>query len=279
MGLLKQPGTEDREPPSALVGTKYLPSLNNAVWEKDERIKDVNFHDQVEIEKNLQLAIRRARLSVEILKRPSENNTKYDLFQRLNAGGTPANPQELRNCVIIMVSNEYYQFVKDVANSQDFLAVLAASDEQKERQRHMEYASRFLVLSHIPYDNKLDVEEFIDEGIIALAERGEIERHRAIFVRTFALLNRAFGGDAFRRYTNGQHSGRVSLAAFECIAVGLGKNIDTVSKKDDPVSFIRERIKLFWADESLKEFFTPGLRGTTRIQRTIPFGLNWFKDE
>src|SRR3954471_622547 len=50
-----------------------------------------------------------------------------------------------------------------------FLAVLAASDDQIERQRHMEYASRFLVHTYIPYDGKHDVEDYIDEGMIQLA--------------------------------------------------------------------------------------------------------------
>jgi hypothetical protein len=44
------------------------------------------------------------QVSVEILKRPSSNETKYDLFQRLNAGGAQANAQELRNVIVIMVN-------------------------------------------------------------------------------------------------------------------------------------------------------------------------------
>ena len=59
-----------------------------------------------------QIAIKRSRLSVEILKRPSDNDTKYDLFQRLNAGGITANAQELRNCIMIMVNSNYAGFVK-----------------------------------------------------------------------------------------------------------------------------------------------------------------------
>jgi Protein of unknown function DUF262 len=87
MGKLRGPAG-GFEPPSILEATKYLPSLHNAVWERSNLIPDVPFLDQREIDKSHQLAIRRARMSVEILKRPSDDQTKFDLFQRLNAGGT-----------------------------------------------------------------------------------------------------------------------------------------------------------------------------------------------
>ena len=68
MGLLKHPDTGELQPPSCLVGTKYLPSLKNMVWEKSDRVEEVGITEQTELDKTLQLAIRRGRLSVEILK-------------------------------------------------------------------------------------------------------------------------------------------------------------------------------------------------------------------
>lgn len=145
MGELVDPSTKEVRPPTALVATKYLPSLDKAVWEKSELVEDVPTEEQNALAGPMQLAIKRSRLSVEILKRPSENATKYDLFQRLNAGGIAANAQELRNCIIIMVNKGYAKFVRELAESDTFLTVLSASDDQLEKQRHMEYVSRFLV--------------------------------------------------------------------------------------------------------------------------------------
>jgi hypothetical protein len=139
MGLLKDPATGLLKPAIAMVGTKYLPSLDKVVWDKSDQVEGVSVEEQIELPSALQLAIRRSRISVEILKRPSDDSTKYDLFQRLNAGGTTANPQELRNCIIIMVNPGYAQFVRDLASYQPFLTVLSASEDQLEKQRHMEY--------------------------------------------------------------------------------------------------------------------------------------------
>jgi hypothetical protein len=97
MGKLRSPDG-GVEPPSVLEGTKYLPSLHNAVWQLSEIVPDATVEDQHEIDKSHQLSIRRARIGVEILKRPSDDQTKFDLFQRLNAGGTQANAQ---NCATV----------------------------------------------------------------------------------------------------------------------------------------------------------------------------------
>ena len=276
MGELKDHTTGEFRPPSALVATKYLPSLDKAVWEESNLIADVPASEQKPLTSPQQLAIKRSRLSVEILKRPSDNATKYDLFQRLNAGGIAANAQELRNCIIIMVNREYATFLRQLADSSSFLTVLAASEEQIEKQRHMEYASRFLVHTYVQYDGKLDVEEFIDEGIVKLATASETLNAGATFNATFDLLNQAYSGDALRRFQNDAFSGRVGLAAFEAIAIGVAKNLANIQGKPNPVEFVRQRISELWNEPAIHNFFAPGLRGTVRIQRTIPFGTSWF---
>jgi hypothetical protein len=85
----------------------------------------------------------------------------------LNAGGTQANAQELRNCIVIMVNKDYFLLLKRLADLPDFREVISVTDDQIERQRYLELATRFLVHNYIPYDGKLDVEEYIDDGIVA----------------------------------------------------------------------------------------------------------------
>lgn len=276
MGELKDPITGELKPPTTLVATKYLPSLDKAVWEKSDSIADLPIDEQNPLMGPQQLAIKRSRLSVEILKRPSDNATKYDLFQRLNAGGIAANAQELRNCIVIMVNRQYATFMRELAESEAFLKVLAASEDQIEKQRHMEYACRFFVHTYVPYNGKLDVEEFIDEGIVTLATANETQQAGATFIATFNLLNQAYQADALRRFQNGVPVGRVGLAAFEGIAVGIAKNITNVQGKTNPVDYVRRRINEFWQAPAVQNFFVAGLRGTIRIQRTVPFGADWF---
>ena len=262
--------------PSILDATKYLPSLHNGVWEKSERVEHIHVDDQAAIDKSHQIAIRRARIGVEILKRPSDDQTKFDLFQRLNAGGTQANAQELRNCILLMINKDYFADIKASAESERFLRVTNVSEEQASKQRHMELAVRLLVHTNVAYDGKLDVEEYIDEGVVTLAMAGDRVGAVKQITETFELLDRAAGQDALRRWENNHASGKIGLVALEGIAVGIAKNLDHIKAKQDPVGYVRDQLKSFWVQDGVKGLTAPGMRGTTRIQRTVPFGEQWF---
>jgi hypothetical protein len=278
MGNLRNPPA-GHYPPSALEATKYLPSLYNAVWETSDRILDVPMDDQRPIDKTQQLAIRRSRLGVEILKRPSDDQTKYDLFQRLNAGGTQANAQELRNCIVLMINGAYFRAVKAASDQAAFRNVISVGEEQIEKQKHIELAMRFLVHTRIPYDGRLDVEEFIDEGVVSLATIGDEAGATSLINRTFQLLHEVAGSNALRRFNNGQYVGKVVLAGLEGIAVGVAKNLDAIEALGaiEARDFVRQKIETFWAQPEVPHFTSLGLRGTVRIQRTVPFGGNWFR--
>lgn len=278
MGRLRNPNG-GFHPPSALEATKYLPSLHNAVWDTSERITDATLDEQRPIDKTQQLAIRRGRLGVEILKRPSDDETKYDLFQRLNAGGTQANAQELRNCIMLMINGDYFRVVKAAAEQPFFRRVTSVTEEQAEKQRHLEMAVRFLVHVKVPYDRLLDVEEYIDDGIVSLAQVGDYTDAAILIDQTFRLLDEVAGDDALRRFQNGAHTGKVGLVGLEGIAVGVGKNLDAIRAlgPDPAKNFVREKMKSFWMQPLTATFTSPGLRGTTRIQRTVSFGEAWFR--
>lgn len=276
MGRLRSP-EGGVEPPSILESTKYLPSLHNCVWERSDNIEGVRPDDQAPLSKVNQLAIRRARLSVEILKRPSDEQTKFDLFQRLNAGGTQANPQELRNCVMLMVNKDYFRAIKASSESPSFQRVTGFTDDQKDRQKHLEFATRFLVHSFIPYDGKLDVEEYIDDGVVQLCHQGRTADAVRTIERTFDLLDAAVGPDALRRYEGGRYVQKVGLVGLEGIAVGVSKNIEAILALPDPNSYVRDRSRAFWEQRESAGLTSPGLRGTVRLLRTVPFGEQWFR--
>ncbi|CCJ06114.1 Hypothetical protein BN69_0663 [Methylocystis sp. SC2] len=44
----------------------------------------------------------------------------------------------------------------------------------------------------------------------------------------------------------------------------------------NPDQFVKDRIEGFWRERQVAEMSASGLRGTVRLQRTIPFGAQWF---
>ena len=140
-------------------------------------------------------------------------------------------------------------------------------------------AMRFLVHASVPYDGRLDVEEYIDEGIVTLAKQGDLDGANMLITGTFQLLDEVAGGDALRRFQDGSPVGRVGLVGLEGIAVGVAKNLQAILAlgADESRAFVRQMIETFWAQPQTATFTSPGLRGTIRIQRTVPFGEAWFR--
>jgi len=278
LGILKNEKNGKLRPPSCLSGTRYLPSLDNAVWEKSPLIQDVPEDEQQALGREQQFFFKRSKMNVQILKRPSDAETKYDLFQRLNRGGTIANAQEVRNCVVLMINEKFFESVRALVDDANFADIIRVKEHGEQTQRPLELAMRFLVFLNFDYDEKLDVEEFVDDRIIKLAEnppKGWEQKFR----QTFELLNAVFGHDALRRWNplTKKFSGRVGLVALEVVAVGIARNIAAIERMDDKKGFVKKRVLDFWARPEVEGFTAAGVRGTERLKKTIRFGNRWFR--
>ena len=271
MGVLRDvdnPGTVKR---SVLAGTKYLPSLEGTAWEAGQS-------GELTLEKAFQLFFRRARLDFEILKHPSDPKTKYDLFQRLNRGGAYANAQEVRTCSMVLADASFTQELRQIANGTDFKQLFNVSDDQHQRQKDLEYLVRMIVHSYVEYAPAMDVEEFLSSGILEVIETGR--QAEVIESADWAIetLLRVGGRDALippdeRAQGIGR---RFSLRALEVIAVGVIKNRTAIQTYPSADEYIAKRISDFWMNPVAAELSSAGLRGTARIQRSVPLGAEWF---
>jgi hypothetical protein len=178
-----------------------------------------------------------------------------------------------------MVSNDFFNVLKDLAEEDDYKKLTAFSDSAVQAQRPLESLMRFFVLTYYDYDGKLDVEEFIDESIITLAEKDPPKAELDGLVKdTFGLLHAALGDDALRKYDadTDKFGGRVGQVSLEVIAVGVARNLRKIKRLSNKTKFVAERVKEFWQRDEAASFSSSGLRGTQRLKQTIPFGAEWF---
>ena len=59
--------------------------------------------------------------------------------------------------------------------------------------------------------------------------------------------------------------------------MGVAKNLDAILGLADPIEFVKRKAESIWSQPAADGFTSLGLRGTTRIQRTVPFGEAWFR--
>lgn len=274
MGLLRDPDNPNEKlRPSALTSSAYLPSLEGIVWPIEGRGDDAEV-----LEKSLQLFFRRSRLDFQILKHPSDAKTKFDLFQRLNRGGEYANEQEVRTCSMVLGNADATNRIRQVAKTQEFVDIFNLTDDQKLKQRDIEYAVRAIVHTAEDFGSDADVQEFLDRGIARVIVDRDPNDVIDTVTWSVATLHRLFGKNALMPHDESYEgiAKRFSLRALEGILVGVARNQEKIQELDDPDAFLRERVNRFWRDSDVAELSASGLRGTTRIQRTVPFGEQWF---
>jgi hypothetical protein len=278
MGKLRKENGE-LEQPLKLQKTKYLPSLQDITWE--------NKHDGArELPQRLKLIFKRQKLDINIIQMESTGDTKFELFQRLNSGGTELSPQELRNCLLIMTNVEAYDFVKELSNDPNFQGSIPITGRQQEQAFYMELVVRYFVqINPISSDLSIhsDMHPFLDDEVVRLFDKDnnfDYEANKKIFEKTFEILFTQLDENAFRKYSDakGYYEGAFSMSFFEVMATGvanlLRNNIDE--------NIIRARVKEMSTTLSYNTNFQaatkPGVRPLIRFRQLIQLGVSLFNE-
>ena len=272
-GILKGPEGK-KVTPSTLEGTSFLPSLVDKHWQ-------VWKEGDSAIDKSMQMQIKRARIRVEILLKESDENAKYELFQRLNTGGAQLSEQEVRNCVAVMINPGFYKLLKKLSVNEDFQNTVDQTERAIEKQASVELVLRYFAFRHLPYKRGLDVHEYLDEALVEISKNDSIDwkKERSVFKRTFSLLNDSLDSKAFKRWDGDSFGGKFLMSLFETIAFGVSQNIDRIAKKEkeEQLEFVASRAKELWSDKVFEKNSGAGIRGTTRLSKLLPMAEGFFK--
>ncbi len=277
MGELKDANGE-KLPPLVINNTNltYLSALNGARWDNERTISQ-----------SIKLDFKRAKLDFKIIKKESTRDAKYELFQRLNTGGSNLSDQEIRNCLLLMVNKKFYDWMQSLAKNKDFVDCSPLSDNQKEQAYDLELISRFIVfflcdwLKNTAPSTIGDIGDFLNDKIVSFAQdkNFKYDKIHSIFEKTFKCINLALGEDAFRKYDahKRKHSGALSIAAFETIAIGVAKNIkhfDATDKKS--IKILYDRVLGLHKEQVLKNNSGSGITASMRVAKLLPFSIEYF---
>lgn len=201
----------------ALKGLSILPELNGC-----------RFRDLEEDEKKRKYAanIEDFQLVIQIIKYPTPDRVRFDIFDRVNRGGTPLNNQEMRNAL--------YQ-----GNSTKLLNILANKKEFKKATGNsissVHMKDKYIILRALGFylwlEGRLikrngekvkyrsDIEEFLGytmELLNRMNEQSLLELQQ-LFCKVMGDIWRILGEDAFRIPSDSGRRRPVSMTLFESL--------------------------------------------------------------
>lgn len=263
-------------PPLTLEATKYLPSLQGKRWEDDAK-PDESFTGAQ------RLLIKRSKIDVSIILKESDETSKFELFQRLNTGGSQLSDQEVRNSILVMLNKDLYRWMKELSSNAHFRECVALSDRAGDEQYDMELVLRFLVFRRTPQQSLIglgDLGDFLTDKAVEIAQDKAFPRQEEeeAFRTTFELLKESgLADDSFRRYDKSRKRfvGGFSVSAYEAVALGIGYNYKKLAGES---SQIPEKVKSIWSDPEFYNNSGSGIRASSRVPKIVPYGRKLFAE-
>ncbi len=279
--LLKDDDTSDD--PEPLKPGEYLTGLKDLLYSTDgSEPLPSGAHVLDDAQRRL---FKRSRLDFQIVQKESDEQAKFDLFQRLNSG-TRLSEQEARNCLAVMLDPTFSRWVEGLAADAHFANVMNISERQQEEAYDAESVLRFLSIVEAPPQSLQrmgDVGDFLTKSMRTFIASDTFDRagQELRFTEIFAALDESLGASAFRRYdpARDRFSGRFSVSAFEAVASGLAQNWDDwrlmpVQQRSDEIA---SRVPTVWTDETFVQRAGGGKAAERRIPYMVEIGRRIFQ--
>jgi len=245
--------------PLRLIGCELISQLNGKLFD------ELSLTDR--------LRIKRTAIRAVVIRKQGEELIKYELFKRLNTGGSLLSAQEIRNCSSRMIvgGEIFYKTLTDLANNADFkVAIDRLPDVMAAQKGDEELVLRFFAVKNYIHGYKGNVEEWLDaymEEVIFARIPFDTGVEIDIFSNVFAFIAKNFGSDAFARNKNGEGTGRLAPAYFEAAVGGVLR----VLPKADELSQaeLKDRLYGVYTSDAFREVTGPGANTVPKLNGRI----------
>jgi len=178
---------------------------------KDFKLSKLNVFTELngkfykDISREFQKKIRYYKIRTITFRKESEDDLKFEVFERLNTGAVSLNDQELRNCIY---RGEYNDLLWELSQDRLFRELLGIKKPER-RMRDVELVLRFAAFYHSTYINyKPPIKKFLNndmEKYRYISDKDASELRNA-FKNTTTLLKYLLGKHAFKRFYSGNQN-------------------------------------------------------------------------
>ncbi|MGP2438634.1 DUF262 domain-containing protein [Streptomyces sp. JW3] len=194
-------------PPLKLRGLDYL--------------KQFHGHGYADLTGRLKIRLRETQLVVHIIQQGTPETVKFNVFSRINTGGMPLKPQEIRHA---MIGGPARNYLADLAEDPAFLTATGDS-VSNERMADREMVLRFMAfrMSDPAKHTERDFDQFLVNTMHGINRLGDAGRERLAieFRAAMRCASDLFRDHAFRKWRGKSGKSPINKALFEAVAVNL----------------------------------------------------------
>lgn len=195
-----------------------LPEKNNLVLTEGEMVKELIGLTVNDIPIKLKTTIKRSVCRVEIVKWDSNEDIRYELFNRLNTGASPLSEQEIRNCIFRAYDVNLNKVLRDVAKEPKLISLISPSKTKQEQMFLEEITLRYFAFKHLNGEIKNTVPQYLTSFMKKVSEGKldfDLNLEKQNFMDFISILNEKYGKSIFRP------KGNFALHIFDSIAFAL----------------------------------------------------------
>lgn len=248
------------EPELILVGCEILSTLNG------KRYQDLPL--------TIRLKVKRSPIRATIINKSGDSFIKYEMFKRLNTGGSLLSAQEIRNCSSRMADGggEFYDGIQEMAKYGPYVSATSKLPAAfKEQRADEELVLRYFAVTSAREIYKGNIEEWLDEymeDILFKRRLFDLSSEKIRFEKTFSLIDKLLGGDAFARFSeDGRSIGRLAPAYYEAAVCAFDKHHDSIAKLEPHEA--RARLRAAFSDQAFLDATGPGANTIPKLESRI----------
>lgn len=243
--------------------TGGIKTINKWTLQEGGLVKSLQGFNVDNLPTNLKINLKRAVCRVEILRGESSTSMKYELFKRLNSGGSKLTPQEIRNAIYRGVNPRLNELLLKVSQSKVFKSLTQLSSGKLNELYDQELVLRFFAFYKNAENVNENMEKFLNDFMEITVHNVSFDYdvYESLIMRVLELIYQIEDNKIFRNERN-----LFVPAYFEGILIGVAQNIETYA---EDLELLKSKITQLKSDNDFKKYSGTASNSKSRIRNRL----------
>ena len=195
-----------------------------------------------------------------------EESSIYMIFERLNTGGTPLQPQEIRACIYYGQFNELLSELVEIGEWREIFG------KANRRMKEQELVLRFFTLFYGFTDYKKILKSYMNNFMSLDREFGihSEKELKTLFSDSIKKIHEALGEKAFRT------GNRMNAAIYDSVMIGVANRLQSNPNPD--ITKLSEQYSWLLNQEDYKAFIESGTSSESSVKGRINKSIEAFSN-